>query len=59
MDPVTKKAAKCDLCGGDPACMKACEYGAIEHVDFSEKGLLSRERGIKPAAKMQTVQEEI
>ena len=21
----------CDLCGGDPACAKACEYGAITY----------------------------
>ncbi|TFG11869.1 4Fe-4S dicluster domain-containing protein [Candidatus Thorarchaeota archaeon] len=59
IDPVTKKAAKCDLCEGNPACMKACEYGAIEYVEFSEGGLLNRKRGIEPVAKMQTVQEEI
>ena len=25
-----KKAVKCDLCGGDPECVKACTYGALE-----------------------------
>ncbi len=59
MDPVLKKAAKCDLCDGDPACVKACEYGAIEYVEFSENALLSRKSGIKPVAKIQTVQEEV
>jgi Fe-S-cluster-containing hydrogenase component 2 len=29
-----QKAVKCDLCGGDPECVKACTYGALE---FSEK----------------------
>ena len=24
--------AKCDLCGGDPACVKACGEGALRHV---------------------------
>jgi len=25
-------AAKCDLCGGDPACVRACPAGALEFV---------------------------
>ena len=32
LDPVTRKAIKCDHCDGDPACLKACEYGAISYV---------------------------
>lgn len=28
-DPRTHKAFKCDLCGGDPACVKACPTAAI------------------------------
>jgi len=27
----TKKAFKCDLCGGDPACVKACPSGALKY----------------------------
>jgi Fe-S-cluster-containing hydrogenase component 2 len=23
---------KCDLCGGDPICVKFCGYGAIEYI---------------------------
>jgi len=26
-----KKAVKCDLCGGDPACVKACSHGALTY----------------------------
>jgi Fe-S-cluster-containing dehydrogenase component len=39
IDPMTRKAIKCDLCGGNPACVKACDYGAIEFVkdDFAKR----------------------
>jgi Fe-S-cluster-containing dehydrogenase component len=30
-DRVKKKAIKCDLCGGDPACVKACPTGALSY----------------------------
>jgi len=29
IDPETKQAFKCDLCGGDPQCAKWCPTGAI------------------------------
>ncbi len=28
-----KKVFKCDLCGGDPQCVRFCEVKAIEYVD--------------------------
>lgn len=28
----TKKAIKCDLCGGDPMCVKMCPSGALRYV---------------------------
>lgn len=28
-----KKAYKCDLCGGDPMCVKYCSQGALELVE--------------------------
>ncbi len=37
--PVSKKVAKCDLCGGDPACAKACPTDAITYVEDSWSGL--------------------
>lgn len=30
VDPELKKSVKCDLCGGDPACVAACPTGALE-----------------------------
>ena len=29
----TKKAFKCDLCGGDPQCVKVCPSGALSYVE--------------------------
>ncbi len=31
IDPVTKKAIKCDLCMGDPQCVKYCSAEAITY----------------------------
>ena len=28
-DPVTKKILRCDLCGGDPSCVKWCPTGTL------------------------------
>ncbi len=36
--PGTDKAAKCNLCGGDPACAAACPTAAIEYVDADSTG---------------------
>jgi Fe-S-cluster-containing hydrogenase component 2 len=32
LDPDTKKAVKCELCQGEPACVAACPTGALEWV---------------------------
>jgi Fe-S-cluster-containing dehydrogenase component len=32
-DRQEKLADKCDLCGGDPECVKHCFYGALEFKD--------------------------
>jgi Fe-S-cluster-containing hydrogenase component 2 len=34
----TGKVVKCDLCGGDPACAKACPTDAITFVDAESTG---------------------
>ncbi len=33
------KVIKCDLCGGDPACAKACPTTAITYIDAEQTGL--------------------
>lgn len=35
-DPVKKKAFKCDLCGGDPQCVKWCSNGALKYGSLDE-----------------------
>ena len=35
----TGKVQKCDLCGGNPACVAACPTGAITYVDADWTGL--------------------
>jgi Fe-S-cluster-containing hydrogenase component 2 len=36
--PQSDKAAKCNLCGGDPACATACPTAAIEYVELDKAG---------------------
>jgi anaerobic carbon-monoxide dehydrogenase iron sulfur subunit len=42
LDPESQKSVKCDLCGGDPACVAACPTEALEIVrverSFEGKG---------------------
>jgi len=33
---------KCDLCDGDPQCVRFCEVQAIEYVDASEVSILKK-----------------
>jgi Fe-S-cluster-containing dehydrogenase component len=33
------KVIKCDFCGGDPACVKACNYGALRFEPPERVGL--------------------
>ncbi len=34
-----RKVTKCDLCGGDPYCVKYCEMGAIKCVEVQDAAL--------------------
>jgi len=46
-DTSTRKAFKCNLCGGDPACAHACPTAAIEYEDTATAdwiGDFARER---------------
>ncbi len=43
VDPRTGKSDKCDLCGGDPTCVKYCSQEAIKFV-FAEEESMTRKR---------------
>jgi Fe-S-cluster-containing dehydrogenase component len=45
-DAVKKKSTKCDLCGGDPACVKICPRGALTYYTDPE-GVVSGYTGEK------------
>jgi len=34
-----RKVVKCDLCDGDPYCVKYCETGALRYVEVEEVGI--------------------
>jgi Fe-S-cluster-containing hydrogenase component 2 len=36
VDPITKRALKCDLCNGDPECVKHCPGGALSYLDVDK-----------------------
>lgn len=44
VDPVKKTSAKCDLCGGDPTCVKFCTQEAIRFVPKEELGWEKRKK---------------
>jgi len=37
ISPTMDKIIKCDLCGGDPACVKSCPSGALEWTEGDTK----------------------
>jgi carbon-monoxide dehydrogenase iron sulfur subunit len=39
-DVVARKVIKCDLCDGDPACVKFCEPQALQYVDASTANMV-------------------
>jgi len=51
-DPTLGIAYKCDLCGGDPQCVRACEPRALEYVEPQN---LHVPRMMESAAKLYSV----
>jgi len=39
-NPIDRKVFKCDLCDGDPQCVRFCEVNAIEFVDAGDVSIL-------------------
>ena len=52
----TNIVSKCDLCGGDPACVKLCPSGAITYQE-ANVGSLTKRRAF--AARFKDVFEEV
>lgn len=46
LDPVELKILKCDLCGGDPACVEICYAGVLKIVDL-QKGTRKTFKGVE------------
>jgi Fe-S-cluster-containing hydrogenase component 2 len=38
-DRLGKKVIKCDLCDGDPQCVRFCETEAVQYVEASEQNI--------------------
>jgi len=55
-NPDTKKVFKCDMCDGDPQCVRFCETHAIEYVEVSE---VNRIKQTNAAEKFSNVLEKV
>ena len=42
VDTGVRKVYKCDLCDGDPACVKVCDYKAVQFVDVSTANVMKK-----------------
>jgi Fe-S-cluster-containing hydrogenase component 2 len=48
IDTVTRRVIKCDLCDGDPTCVRFCDPGALQYVPASSVSLMKkRDAGLK------------
>lgn len=45
-------AVKCDLCGGDPLCVKFCCYGALEYLPEEEATIKKKREAIGKLAQL-------
>jgi Fe-S-cluster-containing hydrogenase component 2 len=48
-DPVSKQVITCDLCDGEPQCVKVCETGALSYIDKAD---IYRKRQVEAASKL-------
>jgi len=48
MIPLPEKVVKCELCGGDPQCIKYCATGAIEYGDLETAAEKKRHQKMTP-----------
>jgi len=51
-DPISRRVLKCDLCDGDPICVRFCPYEAIRYIEQAELGMAKRR---SEAEKLRTI----
>lgn len=44
---IDKKVFKCDLCDGDPQCVRFCEVHCVEYVDADDQAILKKAQAAK------------
>lgn len=54
VDMKTSKVMKCDLCGGDPQCVKYCGFGALEFLEVDDATIKLRKEGARKLAQVMT-----
>lgn len=47
VDPKTRKVVKCDLCGGNPQCVRFCETKAVDFLEPTVANLMRRRAAIE------------
>jgi Fe-S-cluster-containing hydrogenase component 2 len=48
IDAVSRQVIKCDLCDGDPVCVRFCDPGALQFLAASSVNLVKkRDAGLK------------
>lgn len=52
VDTEVGHSLKCNLCEGDPECVKVCGYGAIEYISEEEAGIERKKGAIGKLATM-------
>ena len=50
INPITDKITMCDLCSGDPLCVKFCTVDALKYVPLDEAGARQRGETVKDFA---------
>jgi len=52
-------ATKCDLCDGDPQCVKVCPKNALKYVEYDEVSVAKRRAGLEKMSKLLDIVTEL
>ena len=52
IDPVSKVAMKCNLCEGDPHCVKYCPADALKYVKYERASILKMRRSFQKMSEL-------